>query len=120
MVLLENLTGMEQATSIASRILEALEAPVRLNGDECQISCSIGISLFPQDGHTADELVRKADLAMYEAKSGGKNAFRLFSNCVAALSLQEVPGPSLVPSEPKAGGPQVERSTRSDSSWDPI
>jgi diguanylate cyclase (GGDEF)-like protein len=79
MVLIDELTAEDQAPAIARRILEALNAPVLLNGHECRISCSIGISIFPEHGLDAEEVVAKADLAMYEAKAEGKNAYRLFS-----------------------------------------
>jgi predicted signal transduction protein with EAL and GGDEF domain len=79
-----------QATAIAGRILEALAAPVLLSDHECQITCSIGISTFPEDGANAEEVIKKADLAMYDAKADGKNAYRFFSSRMEAKHLESL------------------------------
>jgi diguanylate cyclase (GGDEF)-like protein len=51
-VLLDQLSGQDQASAIAHRLLEAIESPFLLCGHECRISCSIGIAIFPDDAST--------------------------------------------------------------------
>jgi diguanylate cyclase (GGDEF)-like protein len=66
------------ATELATRLLKVLTEPFLLNGHTVFIGCSIGISLAPEDGTEAEELMKKADLALYEAKSAGRNCFFFF------------------------------------------
>jgi diguanylate cyclase (GGDEF)-like protein len=66
------------AAELASRILKVLAEPFDLNGNTVGVGCSIGISLAPVDGTEADDLMKKADLALYEAKSAGRNCSLLF------------------------------------------
>ncbi len=61
----------DSAMAAAHKIARALERPIRFKGHERGILCSIGIALFPHHAEDADMLVRKADAAMYEAKSSG-------------------------------------------------
>lgn len=69
--LCRNMRDPESAVRMAERILKALKTPVKLNRLELTLSASIGISLFPNDGSSAEELKTKADEAMYRAKTGG-------------------------------------------------
>jgi predicted signal transduction protein with EAL and GGDEF domain len=67
------------ATDVAERILNQLQPRFRIQGREIAALPSIGISLFPQDGLTADNLIQAADTAMYTAKHAGKNQYRYFA-----------------------------------------
>lgn len=62
--------------AVADRILETLSVPFPIEGREFAISGSLGICLFPDDGDDARTLLKRADMAMYEAKRGGKNTWR--------------------------------------------
>ena len=62
---------------VARQIVEALAEPFMINGKSCMVSVSIGISLYPDHGDTAEQLVKIADAAMYLAKRGGKNRYRV-------------------------------------------
>ncbi|BAQ10954.1 diguanylate cyclase [Bacillus sp. OxB-1] len=75
------LTGLKhsgEAAIFAERILEKLERPHHIGSYELFISSSIGISLYPQDGKSLDDLLKKADLAMYESKRSGRNNYTFF------------------------------------------
>jgi EAL domain-containing protein (putative c-di-GMP-specific phosphodiesterase class I) len=61
------------------RVLKELSEPIHLEGDELFVTPSIGISSFPGDGHDLNTLLRKADRAMYKAKSRGRNSIAVFS-----------------------------------------
>jgi diguanylate cyclase (GGDEF)-like protein/PAS domain S-box-containing protein len=60
---------------VASKLIDALRVPVRVQGAECQLGVSIGIAHFPADAEEADALLRCADQAMYVAKRGGRSRF---------------------------------------------
>ena len=69
------LSGLPSGDSIAQatrRVLEATSAPCRIEGQEVPTSCSVGSSLYPEDGVDAETLLRRADKAMYEAKQAGR------------------------------------------------
>jgi diguanylate cyclase (GGDEF)-like protein len=68
----------EDAGKLAERLVAAIIAPYRLCGEEALIGSSIGIALAPNDGTTADELFKHADLALYNAKAEGGNIYRCF------------------------------------------
>ncbi|RKJ32979.1 GGDEF domain-containing protein, partial [Butyricicoccus sp. 1XD8-22] len=55
-----------------------IEEPVIINDQEIYISTSVGISIYPHDGHTTDELVNRADKAMYFSKQNGRNGFAFY------------------------------------------
>lgn len=90
LVLLGELTAREQAAAVAQRVIEALAAPLILNGHECRIGCSIGIALYPADASEPDDLVKKADAAMYEVKAAGKNGFRFFAGASSPPTVRRL------------------------------
>lgn len=64
---------------VLERVREVIARPYPLAGREIRLSCSIGASLFPRDGNDAGELIRRADQAMYRAKTGGRNQYRFWA-----------------------------------------
>ena len=72
-VILRNLSSVDSANEIAQRIIETLQRPVSIAGRDHFVRASIGITLFPDDGNTIEELMRNADLAMYQAKDSGRS-----------------------------------------------
>lgn len=78
-VVVADLQGVPHAARVARRVQEAVMRPICVAGEEIRVGCSVGISLSPQDGTQADDLLRHADLAMYEIKKEGKSAVRFFS-----------------------------------------
>jgi len=89
-LLLEDLRRPEDAATLARKVLETLVTPCAIGGNELVVSGSVGISLYPRDGRTADELVRNADAAMYQAKHGGRNGYRFYTPELTAAALQRV------------------------------
>lgn len=69
----------ETVRSPARRLADALGRPIHWQDRQLQLSASVGVSLYPQDGTTADELTHNADLAMYKVKRGGKQGHVCFS-----------------------------------------
>jgi diguanylate cyclase (GGDEF)-like protein/PAS domain S-box-containing protein len=68
----------EAALGFADRLLAALREPYDLGGNKVTAGTSIGVALAPQDGNNSDQLLKNADLALYRAKSEGRNRCRLF------------------------------------------
>jgi diguanylate cyclase (GGDEF)-like protein len=81
-VLLSEIQGERDAAVSARKILDALAAQHCIEQLGVQITCSIGISLFPADGSSAGALLRHADSAMYQAKQAGRNHYRFFHDSV--------------------------------------
>jgi diguanylate cyclase (GGDEF)-like protein len=70
----------EGAVALALRIISAISVPFDLNGHQVEVGTSIGIAMAPEDGVEPDELLKRADLALYSVKSSGRNDFCLFRN----------------------------------------
>jgi diguanylate cyclase (GGDEF)-like protein/PAS domain S-box-containing protein len=78
-VLLSELHNVRQVSTRAQHILTRLEQPFQLGDEIAYVSGSIGITLYPQDATSMDELLVNADQAMYAAKHGGKNRYHYFT-----------------------------------------
>jgi diguanylate cyclase (GGDEF)-like protein len=80
----------EGAIALALRIIGLIEKPFDLNGERVGIGTSIGIAFAPEHGSDAETLLQKADLALYAAKSGGRNDFRVFQpELIEAADIQK-------------------------------
>lgn len=77
--LLPDLTDPDEVTRIARRLIDAIGEPFQLKNQTFRIGCSIGISLYPDDGTESEQLLHHADAAMYRAKQEGRNTYRLYS-----------------------------------------
>jgi diguanylate cyclase (GGDEF)-like protein len=77
-ILLESIVSHNQVEEVVQRILSDMTKPYLIDPLNLHLTCSIGISFFPEDGMDAESLVRKADMAMYEAKRQGRNSFHVF------------------------------------------
>lgn len=78
-VILTDLVQIDHVEFICQKILSSLIEPFALGEDVGHVSASIGVAMYPLDGHTGEELTRKADQAMYAAKQTGKNQFNYFT-----------------------------------------
>ncbi|MFO1527712.1 MAG: EAL domain-containing protein [Turneriella sp.] len=78
-ILLGDLTQPEEAAEVAQSVCDALSQPFAETEAHAAVSVSIGIALYPRDGETSEALMRSADLAMYHAKTRGRNQFQFFS-----------------------------------------
>ena len=79
-ILLPHVDGGDAALRAGQRLLEALTPPARLGDYEIVVTASVGICLYPDHGETAEEILRRADKAMYRAKLNGRDACELFSD----------------------------------------
>jgi diguanylate cyclase (GGDEF)-like protein/PAS domain S-box-containing protein len=86
-LVLEHLRHPQQAGQVATAILESLNQPFTLaDNQQVYVRASIGISLYPQDGQDASELIRNADAAMYESKRRGRNSFNFYTEAFTAVA----------------------------------
>ncbi|MGD9774017.1 bifunctional diguanylate cyclase/phosphodiesterase [Diaphorobacter sp.] len=74
----EDTVAARQAETVAEKMLQSLASALMLDDQEIQISCSIGVVLFNGDSTRPEDLMKHADLAMYQAKESGRNAVRFF------------------------------------------
>lgn len=76
--LMPTFDNIEEVSELASDIITILEPSFDINDEKYSISASIGITIFPEDGRTASELLKHCDIAMYAAKNAGRNRFRFY------------------------------------------
>lgn len=88
-LLLENLDDVEQARTIAEKLLAALSPKMRLDGHDVALSASIGIAICPEHGATAEALISNADIAMYAAKSAGRSQVCVFSAALSDMAIEK-------------------------------
>ncbi len=89
-ILLPDLATSDDAAWIAQRMLDIVAQPCRLSDQELHTSCSIGISLYPRDGQSADVLLRNADVALYRAKDMGRNNYQFYLSGATVLSRERL------------------------------
>jgi len=78
-VLIEEFAEVSQVAEVAKKLLDTVTRPFVLHGQSCQVTASLGISIYPDDGSDAQTLLKNADMAMYLVKQQGKNSFRFYS-----------------------------------------
>lgn len=89
-LLLPRISHAEDVAKIAQKILDALQQPWIFSGQEFQVTTSIGIALYPNDGEDADTLLKHADTAMYRAKEQGRNNYQLFTPAMNTKILERL------------------------------
>ena len=82
LIMLTNISREKEVLKVANRIMSLFKYAFIVNGQEFYISANLGISVYPADGETADELTKNADIAMNKAKEKGKNNFVLCSTVI--------------------------------------
>jgi len=90
LILLGDVHDRSAVAEIGVKLLEQLALPFPLDGLPVSTTGSIGIAMYPEDGADFDELLKKADIAMYGAKSAGRNAVRFFANEMNSSVLEHV------------------------------
>jgi diguanylate cyclase (GGDEF)-like protein len=78
LILIEEHDGDAEVRNIAQKILDAVVPVYNLNGQQAEVTASVGISRYPQDGADLNRLIKTADLAMYQAKTHGKNNVQFY------------------------------------------
>ncbi len=89
-VLLPEIISQNDAVKVAQRVIEALKQPFWMDERELYITSSIGIAIHPKHGEDAETLLRLADVAMYQAKSAGRNNYKIFTPGMNAGTLDRM------------------------------
>jgi diguanylate cyclase (GGDEF)-like protein/PAS domain S-box-containing protein len=89
-IVLPELRDRGDASMVADKFLECLQLPFDLDGHEVHISASIGIAIYPTHGESIDELLRHADIAMYQVKGEGKNGHAFYDPSMQDASHQKI------------------------------
>ncbi len=89
-VLIPDISGSHAPSKLASRLLAILAEPFSVEDHEFYIGASIGITLYPTDGHDAETLTKNADIAMYHAKEQGKNDYQFYLQSMNVLAHERL------------------------------
>ncbi|KAA9028369.1 sensor domain-containing protein [Niallia endozanthoxylica] len=89
-ILLSNISGAKDVEIVAQRMVTLFREPVELEGHLFNLSCSIGIALYPSNGRVVDELLKRADIALYTVKEQGRNGFLFFHSDMEQKSLERI------------------------------
>jgi diguanylate cyclase (GGDEF)-like protein/PAS domain S-box-containing protein len=86
----EGLEKPQHAAMVAQQITKSLESPFEISNQQFFLTASIGISVYPQDGRSAEMLLRNADAAMYKAKDEGKNTFQYYTADMTEQAFERI------------------------------
>jgi diguanylate cyclase (GGDEF)-like protein len=89
-LLIEQSAGTQDLGAIAQKLLTAMSSPLTVNGSVYQLSGSIGIAMYPKDGADGAALLKNADIAMYRAKSSGRNNYQFYSTEINEHSVERL------------------------------
>jgi len=89
-VLVPGVTGPDMASDLAAAILESFAAPMHLDGNELVVSASVGIAIHPADGIDSENLLKHADVAMYQAKLKGRNRYEQYADSMSASGARRL------------------------------
>lgn len=89
-VLAQEVNEPSQISTVAKKILFAARQPVIIFGQECQVTASIGICMFPEDAEDEQSIIKNADAAMYRAKEEGKNNYQFYSKNIQIRALERM------------------------------
>jgi diguanylate cyclase (GGDEF)-like protein/PAS domain S-box-containing protein len=89
-ILIEDFTDFGQVKAVAHKVLSSAIKPLVIMGEECRVTASIGISVYPKDGQDEQTLMKNADIAMYFAKEEGKNNYQFYSKDIKAQSNERL------------------------------
>ncbi len=87
-LLMEDIPNEQQAAHLARDVLSLLSQPYHISGHDIFLSASIGISLHPEDGGDAENLIKHADTAMYRAKESGRNGYQFYTRDQSVAAFQ--------------------------------
>ena len=89
-ILIEDVNELSQVATLAHKILTTTIKPAVLMGEECRVTASIGISVYPTDGQDEQSLMKNADRAMYFAKEEGKNNYQFYSENIQSMANERL------------------------------
>ena len=85
-----DLSDPQDVAPLAQKIIEAVSPPFQIENHEINVTCSVGIAVYPFDASNAEDLIKKADIAMYHAKEQGRNNFKFYREEINANSMEKM------------------------------
>jgi diguanylate cyclase (GGDEF)-like protein len=89
-ILLQSVQGRADAETVLGKVQREIVRPMMIGGVELEVSGSLGVSMYPQDGHDAATLLKHADAAMYHAKNAGRNCCQFFVEGMASFAREKL------------------------------
>ncbi|OOZ41945.1 PAS domain S-box protein [Solemya pervernicosa gill symbiont] len=89
-ILIENVTSDTACTTFANKIVHALKQPFDIDEHQLHIGCSIGISIYPDDGEDSVTLIKNADTAMYKVKESGRDGYHKYSSELSESAVERL------------------------------
>ncbi|MBC8238152.1 MAG: EAL domain-containing protein [Helicobacteraceae bacterium] len=89
-IILKDISSVQGASTVAQKIVKIMKEPIKIKGHTLFISSSIGISMFPADATSEDNLIKFADTAMYRAKDEGRDNFQFYSSDMTTQAFERV------------------------------
>jgi len=89
-IILKDIQNIQNVSIIAQKLVNIMQDPITINKHNLYVTSSIGISIYPDDAKTADNLVKYADAAMYKAKDEGRDNFQFYSRDMTAFAFERV------------------------------
>ena len=87
-IIIQDLDSALNASKVALSLIQSIKEEIIVDEHKITVGASIGISIYPNDGHSADELIRQADIAMYDAKENGRNMYRYISQELSSFAFE--------------------------------
>jgi diguanylate cyclase (GGDEF)-like protein/PAS domain S-box-containing protein len=89
-LLISSIRQVDDASTVAEHVLNAIRQPFRIEGHELHVSVSVGISIYPFDGEDTETLMKHADVALYRAKETGRNTYEVYSPALNEAALERL------------------------------
>lgn len=89
-MILHTFENVNQVTATTSSIYDVLQNPIEIDGHELYVTASIGVSVYPNDGSTAELLIKNADAAMYHAKAAGRNSVQFYTQEMTQKAIKRI------------------------------
>ncbi|MDF1878248.1 EAL domain-containing protein [Sulfurimonas sp. SAG-AH-194-C20] len=89
-IILKNLQDVSSISIVANKIINVMKEPININNHNLYVTASIGVSIYPDDATTQDNLIKYSDVAMYKAKDAGRNTFRYYSSDMTSQAFERV------------------------------
>ncbi|MBU2886209.1 EAL domain-containing protein [Gilvimarinus agarilyticus] len=89
-ILIQDITDPEQVAKVARKVINATASPATILGQECRVTASIGVSIYPGDARDTQSIMKNADIAMYRAKDEGKNTYQFYSADISTRAFDRL------------------------------
>ncbi|MFT2090648.1 EAL domain-containing protein [Paraglaciecola sp. 2405UD69-4] len=95
-IIVQDLDSALSAAKVAENLIRSVKEEIIVENHKITVGASVGISIYPTDGHSADELIRQADIAMYDAKENGRNTHRFISQELSTFAFEKASMETLI------------------------